>query len=99
LAKTKTTILVDDRILDQIRNLATSKHGTSRMMSAEIEDALRAFSPLETIMALAARLNLKIDRYPSLDEVSRSRPRIATSAGKTVRKMRDERSRRLLGHE
>jgi len=99
LARSKTTILVDDRVLMQIRNLATWKHGTSRMMSTEIEDALRAFSPLETIMALAARLNLKVDKYPSLDEVSRSRPRLATSAGKTVRKMRDERSRHLLGHK
>jgi len=99
LARTKTTILVDDRVLEQIRNLATSKHGTSRMMSAEIEEALRAFSPLETIKALAARLDVKVDKYPSLDEVSRSRPRLATSAGKTVRKMRDERSRRLLGHQ
>jgi len=99
LARTKTTILVDDRVLEQIRSLAASKHGTSRMMSAEIEDALRAFSPLETIMALAAKLNLKVDRYPSLDEVTRSRPKLPTSAGKTVRKMRDERPKRLLGHE
>ena len=43
--------------------------------------------------------DLQVNRYPSLDEVSRSRPRLATSAGKTVRKMREERSRRLLGHE
>jgi len=52
---------------------------------------------LERLLEEAKRL--KVDRYPSLDEVSQTRPRLATSAGKTVRKMRDERSRRLLGHE
>jgi len=39
----------------------------------------------------------ELDRL--LDEVSRRRPRLATSAGKTVRKMRDERSRRLPGYK
>jgi hypothetical protein len=64
LTRTKTTIVVDDRLLKQFRDLASSKHGTSRMLSSELEEALRAFSPLEVIKSLAARLDVKIDRYP-----------------------------------
>jgi len=39
----------------------------------------------------------ELDRL--LDEVSRRRQKLAMSAGKTVRKMRDERSKRLLGYK
>lgn len=99
MTRTKTTIVVDDQLLKQFRDLASSKHGTSRMLSSELEEALRAFSPLEVIKSLAARLDVKIDRYPSLDEVSRNRPRVAASAGKILRQMRDERAQRVLGHQ
>lgn len=99
LTKTKTTIVIDDKLLEDFRRLAASKYGTARMMSSEIEEALRAFSPLETIKGLATKLGLKINRYPSVSEVSRKRPRVAASSGKVVRKMRDERAQRLLGHQ
>jgi len=99
LTKAKTTILVDDQLLKQFREMAASKYGTSRMLSSQFEEALRAFSALEVIKSLASRLGVKIDRYPSLDEVSRNRPRVAASAGKIVREMRDERAQRLLRHE
>jgi hypothetical protein len=99
LTKVKTTILVDDQLLKQFRELAVSKYGTSRMLSSEFEEALRAFSALEVIKSLAVRLGVKIDQYPSLDEVSRNRPRVAASAGKGVRGTRDKRAQRLLGHQ
>lgn len=69
------------------------------MLSSELEEALRAFSPLEVIKSLAARLDVKIDRYPSLDEVSRNRPSVAAAAGNILRQMRDERAQRVLGHQ
>jgi uncharacterized protein (UPF0332 family) len=40
----------------------------------------------------------RIDSHPSLEEVTRNRPRIAVSAGKVLRGTRDERARHLLGH-
>jgi hypothetical protein len=99
LTKTKTTIVIDGQLVKQFRDLASSRHGTSRTLNSELEEALRAFSPLEVIKSLAARLDVKIDRYPSLDEVSRNRPRVAASTGKILRQMRDERAQRLLGHQ
>jgi len=95
----KTTVLLDEHLLKQFRELVASKYGTSRMLSSEFEEALKAFSPLEVIRSLAARLHVTIEQYPSLDEVSRNRPRVNVSAGKVLREMRDERARRLLGHE
>jgi hypothetical protein len=99
LTKTKTTIVIDGQLVKQFRDLATSKHGTFRTLNSELEEALRAFSPLEVIKSSAARLDVKIDPYPSLDEVSRNRPRVAASAGKILRQMRDERAQRVLGHQ
>lgn len=99
MSKTKTTVMLDDQLLKQFRDLAASKHASSRMLSSEIEEALRAFSPLEVIRSLTARLDIRIDPYPSLDEISRNRPQVASSAGKVVREMRDERTERLLGHQ
>lgn len=99
MTKVKTTILVDDQLLKHFRDLAVSKYGTSRMLSSEFEEALRAFSGLEVIRSLAARLGVKIDQFPSLDEISRNRPRVAASAGKVVREIRDERAQRPLGHQ
>lgn len=99
MAKVKTTVLLDEHLLKQFRDLVASKYGTSRMLSSEFEEALKAFSPLEVIRSLAARLHVTIEQYPSLDEVSRNRPRVNVSAGNVLREMRDERARRLLGHE
>lgn len=69
------------------------------MLSAEFEEALRAFSPLEIIRSLTKRMGIMIDRYPSVDEVSRNRKRVAASSGKVVREMRDERAQRIFGHQ
>lgn len=38
-------------------------------------------------------------RISVASKVSRDRPRVNVSAGKVLREMRDERARRLLGHE
>jgi len=91
LAKTKTTIQVESRLLEQFRGLAASKHGGSRALSSELEEAIRAFSPQEVIRSLATRLGLKIDRYPSLEEVARDRPRVNVSAAEVLRELRDHR--------
>lgn len=99
LPKTKTTIVIDGRLLDQFRALVVSKHGSARMLSSELEEAIRAYSPPEIIKSLAAKLGLESRRYPSVEEVARGRPRIRSSAGRVVREMRDERARRLLGHK
>ena len=60
-------------------------------MSSELEEAIRAFSPQEVIRSLATRLGLKIDRYPSLEEVARDRPRVNVSAAEVLRELRDHR--------
>ena len=46
-----------------------------------------------------ARAGFEGGRYPSLREVEEGRPRLETSAGETVRAMRDERDERVSGHE
>jgi len=99
MAKTKTTILIEKDILDQFKRLVSLKHGATRNLSLEIEEALRAFSPFEILSSAAARLSQKIDHYPSLKEVVKNRPRVDISAGTIVREMRDERARNVLGHK
>ena len=99
MQKVKTTVLIDKDLLDQFKKLASVKHGTSKALSSEFEEALRAFSPLEIMSSLIATLNLKIGQYPSLEEVAKNRPRVKISAGRIVREMRDEREQRILGHQ
>ena len=99
LQKVKTTVLIDKNLLDQFKKLTSMKHGTSKALSSEFEEALRSFSPLEIMSSLIATLNLKIGQYPSLEEVAKNRPRVRISAGRIVREMRDEREQRILGHQ
>jgi len=99
MQKVKTTLVVDKRLLDQFKKLTSMKRGTSKALSTEFEEALRAFSPMEIISSLIAALSLKIDQYPSLGEVAKNRPRVKISAGRIVREMRDEREQRILGHK
>jgi len=99
MAKAKTTILIDKDLLDQFKRLASLKHGTTRSLSSEIEEALRAFSPFEILSSAAKRLGQRIDHYPSLREVAKNRPRVKISAATVVREMRDERERHLFGHK
>lgn len=98
MPRTKTTILIDERLLDQFRALVVSKHGSSRMLSLEFEEAVRAFLPTEVLRTLAGKLGIELGRYPSLEEVARSRPKLHLSAGRIVRRTRDER-RRLPRHK
>ena len=86
---------LDSRLLEQFRALAAAKHGGSRALSSELEEAIRAFSPQEIIRSLASSLGLKIDRYPSLEEVARDRPSVSASAADTVRELRDHRAESL----
>ena len=97
MAKTKTTVEVDSNLLQQFKALAAANHGGSRALSSEFEEAMRAFSPQEIIRLIASRLSLKIDRYPSLDDIARDRPSLGTSAGETVREMRNHRVNSLPG--
>lgn len=53
MPRTKTTILIDERLLDQFRALVVSKHGSLRMLSLEFEEAVRAFLPTEVLRTLA----------------------------------------------
>jgi len=62
MAKTKTKILGQD-LLDQFRRFASLKHRTTRNLSSEIEEGLRAFSPFEILSSSAEKLNQKIDHY------------------------------------
>lgn len=95
MQKTKTTIVVDKQLLDQFKRLTSAKHGSPRTLSSELEEAIRAFSPPEILSSLAAKLNLKIDRFPSLDEIVQIRPKVNISAGRIIREMRDEREHSL----
>ena len=95
MAKTKTTVQVDSELLEQFKATAAAKHGGLRALSSELEEAIRAFSPQEVIKSLANKLGLKIERYPSLDDVVRDRPSVSGSAGQTVREMRDDRANSL----
>jgi len=99
MEKVKTTILVGKDLLEEFKRLTSLRRGTSRVLSAEFEEALKAFSPTEIISSLALRLNLKIDAYPSLGEIAQSRPNVGASAGAAVREMRDGRKLRLLRHK
>ena len=99
MEKTKTTVVIDKGLLEQFKRLALLRYGTARSLSLELEKAIRAFTPPEILSLVAKRLNLSIDSYPSLDEIERTRVRVTASAGTVVRKMRDEREKRLLGHK
>ena len=95
----KTTINIDEETWNRLKRAVSSRQGSLRNLSGVVEEAIRAFDTEELINAFMETAGFERGRYPSLREVEEGRPRLETSAGETVRAMRDERDERVSGHE
>jgi hypothetical protein len=95
LATVKTTLVLDERIWSEFRRFVEETYGTTRKMSAGVEEALRSFTPASVLEAFASSAGLVLDSYPSSQEIVSHRPKVRTSAAGTIRLMRDERRKRV----
>jgi len=96
---TKTTINIDEETWNRFKKAVSSRQGSLRNLSGAVEEAIRTFDTEELVKALMEATGIEPGGFPSLREVEDGRPRLATSAGETVRAMRDERDARVSGHE
>jgi hypothetical protein len=92
----KTTLLIDEKTWAEFRKLVLSRYGSSRKLSAAVEEAIRTFNSVELLVSLSNNLGLNVNSYPSTAEIKKRRPKVSVSSGKIVRQMRDERKTRLL---
>jgi hypothetical protein len=95
----KTTINIDEETWNRFKKAVSSRQGSLRNLSGAVEEAIKAFDTEELMNAFMGAMGIEAGRYPSLNEVEEGRPRPGTSAGETVRAMRDERDARLSGHK
>jgi hypothetical protein len=95
LATIKTTLVLDERIWSEFRRFVEEAYGTTRRMSAGVEEALRSFTPAAVLEAFASGAGFLPDSYPSSQEIVSHRPRLGASTARTIRRMRDERRKRL----
>lgn len=95
----KTTINIDEETWNRFKRAVSSRQGSLRNLSGAVEEAIKAFDTEELMNAFMGAMGIETGRYPSLNEVEEGRPRSVTSAGETVRVMRDERDARLSGHK
>ena len=95
----KTTINVDDETLREFKKMATSRYGSSRKLSAAIEEAMRSYNSSMILSEYAEKEGIIVVTYPSSREVEEGRPKLETSAGEEVRGMRDARETSVSRHQ
>jgi hypothetical protein len=95
LATIKTTLVLDEKIWSEFRRFVEEAYGTTRKMSAGVEEALRSFTPAAVLEAFASNAGIVLDSYPSSQEIVSHRPKVRASTARTIRRMRDERKKRV----
>ena len=92
---TKTTVNIDEETLREFRKAVASRYGSTRKLSAAIEEAIKSFNTSESLKSFAKARGIETSSFPSVREVQKRRPTLETSAAETVRAMRDERTAHL----
>ncbi|MEM2843070.1 MAG: hypothetical protein QXZ53_04245 [Candidatus Bathyarchaeia archaeon] len=95
----KTTIIIDEETWSEFKKIVSLRYGNLRMISHAIEEAIKCFNVVEVLKGFSNAMGLAINEYPSSNEVKEKRPKLNSSAGKEVRRMRDERQNRLFRFE
>ena len=95
----KTTININEETWKRFKKAVSFRQGSLRNLSGAVEEAIKAFDMEELMNAFMEAMGIEAGRYPSLNEVEEGRPRPGTSAGETIRAMRDNRHERVSGHE
>jgi len=93
----KTTIVIDEETWNEFKRSVSSMYGSPRMTSQAVEEAIKCFNSVELLKRFSNAIGLFASGYPSVREVQERRPKLETSAGEEVRRMRDERHARLSG--
>ena len=95
----KTTINIDEETWNRFKKTVSSSHGSIRNLSGAVEEAIKCFNTNELLNNFIEAAGIEAGPYPSLKEVKERRPKPGTSAGETIRTMRDDRDARISGHE
>lgn len=95
----KTTINVDDETLREFKKMTTSRYGTSRKLSAAIEEAMRSYNSSMILSEYAEKEGITLTSYPSSREVEERRPKLEASVGEEVRAMRNDRETSVSRHQ
>ena len=95
MATVKTTLVLDEKIWSEFRRFVEEAYGTTRKMSAGVDEALRSFAPATVLEAFASNAGIVLDSYPSSQEIVSHRPKVRASTARTIRRMRDERRKRV----
>ena len=95
LATVKTTLVLDAKVWSEFRKFVEAAYGTTRKMSAGVEEALGSFTPLAVLEAFASSAGIVLDSYPSSQEIISHRPKVKVSTARTTRRMRHERKKRV----
>ena len=91
----KTTLVIDEETWNEFKRSVSSRYGSLKKVSFAVEEALRSFNTIELLEDFSKSKGFVINTYPSLREVEERRPKLKTSAGEEVRRLRDERQARL----
>jgi hypothetical protein len=94
----KTTVNIDEETLLEFKRVVASRYGSTRKLSAAIEEAIRSFNTAESLKRFAKTRGIDTTTFPSVREVEKRRPTLETSAAETVRAMRDERATHIPRH-
>ena len=93
----KTTIVIDEDTWTEFKKVVTSRYGGLRKLSFAVEEAIKCLNAVELLRSFSSSVRLDTTIHPSSIEIKSRRPKLNTSSGEAVRKMRDEREARISG--
>jgi len=97
LGVVKTTVVIDEETWNEFKRSVSSRYGSLRMASLAVEEALKCFNAIKLLKKFSEAIGFVTSVYQSVREVEERRPKMGTSAGEEVRRLRDERQDRLSG--
>lgn len=88
----KVSIYIDEEIWRKFKKVIVQRTGDTRSLSKEVQSLIEERIVEKALLDAFEGLDLKLQKLPSFGDIKPAVPRIATSSGRMVREMRDERA-------
>ncbi len=93
----KVSVYIDEELWERFKKMVVHKTGDTRSLSREVQMLVEESIVDKGLLNAFKKLGLNWEKLPSFSDIEAVTPVKSSSAGKTVRKMRDERAESISG--
>ncbi len=88
----KVSVYIDGEIWQRFKKMIVQRTGDTRSLSKEVQSLIEETIVEKTLLDSFKKLDLKLEKLPSFDDINLVVTTNPTSSGRMVREMRDERA-------